>query len=83
VQNLVDWCIEDVDLLSIRSRSTLARTLLPMDVNKRAYWEWSNYGVGILALGGIAAAAAYRRRRLRPLELDPPASAMAAGKEAA
>jgi ABC-2 type transport system permease protein len=83
VQNLIDWCIEDVDLLSIRSRSTFARTLLPMDASKRAYWEWANYGVVVLALGAIGGIAAYRRRRLRPLDLDPPAPPVEAGKEAA
>jgi ABC-2 type transport system permease protein len=83
VQNLIDWCVEDVELLSIRSRSTLARTLLPMDSGRRAYWEWANYGVVGLALIGIAGVGAYRRRRLRPIPLDPPASAVEAGKEAA
>jgi ABC-2 type transport system permease protein len=84
VQNLIDWCVQDVDLLSIRSRSTFARTLLPMDTGKRAAWEWSNYGVVILSLVGIAGVAAYRRRRLRPIDLDPPsARAAQASKEEA
>jgi ABC-2 type transport system permease protein len=83
VQNLIDWCLQDVDLLSIRSRSTFARTLAPMDVGRRALWEWSNYGVVLLSLAGIAGVAAYRRRRQRPIELDPPSREAQAGKEAA
>jgi ABC-2 type transport system permease protein len=71
VENLVDWAVADVDLLSIRSRGTFARTLVPMEAAERAIFEYGNYGLVVLALGVIIAVTAGRRRRLQPMPLDP------------
>ncbi len=75
VQNLVDWGVEDVDLLSIRSRGTYARTLLPVDARRlggsdNAY-ELANYGFVVIALAAIALLTFGRRKRMTPIDLDP------------
>jgi ABC-2 type transport system permease protein len=75
VQNLVDWGVEDVELLSIRSRGTYARTLLPPEARKlggsdEAY-EAANYGFVVLALLVMGAMTFGRRRRMTPIDLDP------------
>jgi ABC-2 type transport system permease protein len=69
-QNLVDWGVEDTDLLSIRSRSTFARTLVPMDAAERAKYEYLNYGIAFVGLLAIVVITASQRRRLEPIELD-------------
>jgi ABC-2 type transport system permease protein len=70
LQNLVDWAVEDVDLLSIRSRGTFARTLLPMESSTRTTYEMAMYGVPVLALGILAIVFMGRRRRMVAMELD-------------
>ena len=70
VQNLVDWSTADVDLLSIRSRGTFARTLLPMDASTRQLWELGNYGVVVVALAIIVALTFGRRRKQPAMDLD-------------
>lgn len=70
VENLIDWSVADVDLLSIRSAGTFARTLLPMEPEERALYEYANYGVVVLALGIIVALTYGRRRRLTPITLE-------------
>ncbi|MEQ9499007.1 MAG: Gldg family protein [Deltaproteobacteria bacterium] len=70
VQNLVDWGVEDVDLLSIRSRGTFARTLAPIDKDTRLTYELANYGVATALLALIVVLAYGRRRRLTPIDLD-------------
>ncbi len=69
-QNLVDWGVEDTDLLGIRARSTFARTLVPMTNAERAQYEYINYGIAFLALVIIVILTISRRRQLQPLELD-------------
>lgn len=73
VQNLVDWGVEDTDLLSIRSRGTFARTLVPLSAEQAFKWELINYGLVIGALGLIVLVTISRRRNLRPFDLDPSA----------
>jgi ABC-2 type transport system permease protein len=50
-QNLIDWSLEDQGLLGIRSRGHFARTLIPMERDTQAFWEYLNYG---LAIAGLA-----------------------------
>ena len=71
VQNAVDWSVEDLDLLGIRSRGTASRVLKPMDAREESTWEIGNYVVALLALIGIGAIWYYRRRHEQPLELVP------------
>jgi ABC-2 type transport system permease protein len=73
LQNAVDWSVEDVDLLSIRSRGTHARVLAPMSEGEQSFWEGLNYGVAFLALVGIGLMWNLRRRNERPMELIAPA----------
>lgn len=72
LQNLVDWAVEDVDLLSIRSRGTFARTLLPMEKKTQTTYEYAMYGVPILILGAIVVVMNRRRRHMQPITLDAP-----------
>jgi len=67
VQNIVDWAVEDEDLLVIRSRGTHARLLLPMSREEQRFWEWLNYGIAILALLVISLYGGMRRRKEKPL----------------
>ena len=69
VQNIVDWAVEDVDLLKIRSRGAYARTLEPIEEAKRSTYELVNYGLVILALGAIVGFSFVRRRNLTPLPI--------------
>lgn len=71
VQNIVDWAVEDVDLLSIRSRGAYARTLKPMDKSTRFSWEAINYGIAFAGLVLIAGIVFARRRKLEPMALTP------------
>ena len=79
LQNAVDWSVEDLDLLSIRSRGTSARVLAPLTEGEQTFWEILNYGLALLALIGIAAAWNLRRRNERPLALVAPAAEAAKG----
>lgn len=69
VQNLLDWAVEDVDLLSIRSRGAYARTLRPLEAGAQSTWEGGNYLFVALALGAIVALTLVRRRTLKPMAL--------------
>jgi gliding motility-associated transport system permease protein/gliding motility-associatede transport system auxiliary component len=70
LQNLVDWAVEDTDLLTIRSRGTFARTLRSMEPAKRTTYETVMYVVPVLLLGLIIAFTTGARRRMQPLDLD-------------
>jgi ABC-2 type transport system permease protein len=58
LQNAIDWSLEDQDLLALRGRTQLARTLDPMPEEQQRIWEYLNYG---LALLGLLAVWAWRR----------------------
>ncbi|PKM06024.1 MAG: hypothetical protein CVV17_02595 [Gammaproteobacteria bacterium HGW-Gammaproteobacteria-7] len=79
LQNAVDWSVEDLDLLSIRSRGTYARVLAPLTDGEQTFWEILNYGLALLALIGIAVTWNLRRRNERPLALVAPAAETAKG----
>jgi len=71
LQNAVAWTIEDLDLLSIRSRGTAARVLIPMAENEQSFWEAVNYVLALVSVVAIAAVAGMRRRSEVPLALVP------------
>jgi ABC-2 type transport system permease protein len=71
VQNVVDWSVEDLDLLAIRSRGTTSRLLSPTAESQQSFWEVANYVVALLALGGIGLVWNIRRRNEQPIELVP------------
>ena len=67
LQNAIDWSLEDRNLLALRGRSQLARTLEPLGEAEQRRWEYLNYGLALLGLLAVwgwrrAAAAADRRR---------------------
>jgi len=66
VQNVVDWSVEDLDLLAIRAHGTTAHVLNPLSTQQEAVWEGANYVVALLALAGIFAAWRWRKRRHVP-----------------
>lgn len=71
VQNVADWCTEDVELLRIRSRGTTVRMLFPTSDVERSVLEYGNYGVSMLLVGALAAMTIGRRRKVRAIALSP------------
>ena len=70
VRNLIDWTLEDTDLLQIRSAGAFARTLRKMDDAERWKWQLGNYGFVLAALLGVLGVAITRRRMARPIPLE-------------
>ena len=70
-QNAVDWCVEDLDLLTIRSRGTASRVLIPLMEGQQSFWEGLNYILALLAVVGIAVFWRLRKRNERPIDLVP------------
>ncbi len=75
LQNLVDWCLEDIDLLEIRSRGTYARLLEPTSLGTRKALEWGNYIFAIVAVVVIGLVSLGRRRKAKPFDLVKPVRA--------
>lgn len=67
VQNLVDWSVEDTDLLAIRSAGSFARTLRPMDETGSRAFETGMVALTGALLAGVTVIPARRRRRARPI----------------
>ena len=72
MQNGVAWAVEDLDLLTIRSRGTYARVLKPLTEGDRAFWEGANYAVALAALIAIGIYWNVRRKNEQPMELNEP-----------
>ena len=72
LQNAVAWTIEDLDLLSIRSRGTAARVLIDMEENEQSFWEAANYVLALISVVAIAGVTGMRRRSEVPMALVPP-----------
>lgn len=70
LQNMIDWSVEDVDLLSIRSRGTFARTLLPLEEKTKTTYEAVIYLLPLIALLILVGIMRGKRLGMRPLELD-------------
>jgi ABC-2 type transport system permease protein len=62
VQNIIDWAAEDTDLLSIRGRGNVTRTLDDVDEDRMTVWEYANYGIALLGLIAVFAIAHLRRK---------------------
>lgn len=67
--NLVDWSVEDTELLSIRSSGAFARTLDPLTDDERASIEFVTYALVLVPLVLIVGLPRARRRRVQPLAL--------------
>lgn len=76
LQNAVDWSVEDIDLLNIRSRGTHARLLKPLTNDEQALWEYRNYVFVIVVLIAIGLIWAFLRRSEQPLTLIPPSGSL-------
>ncbi len=63
IQNAVDWALEDRGLLAIRSRSQFANTLIPMDQDTQAFWEYLNYVLAALGVALVYALFRWTQRR--------------------
>ncbi len=70
LQNAVDWSVEDLDLLAIRSRGVSARVLKPMAAGDETVWEILNYGIALAALVAIGVIWLTVRRREQPMVLE-------------
>jgi ABC-2 type transport system permease protein len=70
-QNTIDWSVEDLDLLTIRSRGTSARLLNPLEENDQRFWEIANYALALVALIGLGVLWHMRRQNEQPVELIP------------
>jgi ABC-2 type transport system permease protein len=68
-QNTVDWAVEDLDLLSIRSRGGSTRLLNPLEETDQRFWEIANYIAALLALIGLGVLWRMRQRNEQPIEL--------------
>jgi ABC-2 type transport system permease protein len=71
LQNAVDWSVEDLELLGIRSRGTYARVLVPMAEGDQRFWEVLNYALALIGLVAIGGVWYMRRKNERPMELVP------------
>lgn len=80
VTNLVDWSLEDEALLAIRGRGQQARVIEPLPMSARRVFEFAHYGFASFAVIGIGLASIGRRRRARPIDLDPPSAPHAVGE---
>jgi len=69
IQNAVDWSVEDLDLLSIRSRGTTSHVLAALSQGSERFWEVLNYGVALLGLVVIGVLWGVRRRSEKPMAL--------------
>ncbi len=68
VENMIDWMVEDIDLLSIRSRGSYTRTL-HLEPYSAETWEWINYAIAAVALVIVVLVNGARRRSAVPLAL--------------
>jgi ABC-2 type transport system permease protein len=71
MQNTVDWSVEDLDLLTIRSRGTSARVLVPLNESQQSFWEGANYVLALVALVVLGLIWRWRRQNEQPMELVP------------
>jgi ABC-2 type transport system permease protein len=69
VQNLMDWTVEDTDLLSIRAGAAFTRTLNPLSDDMKFTWEMLIYAACLAPLVLTALAQLGRGRRATPLPL--------------
>ncbi len=70
-QNTVDWSVEDLDLLTIRSRGASSRVLNPLTQQDQTFWEVANYILALLALVGLGVIWRMRQHNEKPMELLP------------
>ncbi len=67
LQNLVDWSLEDIELLSIRARGSTVRVLKPLEQSEQVSLEILNYILALLALVVVAIVWRWRSSHQTPL----------------
>ncbi len=70
VQNLVDWSVEDTDLLAIRSSGAFARTLRPLSEEKARLCETGIVVFTAIVLAVVTVLPARARRRVQALPVS-------------
>ena len=68
LQNLVDWTLEDEELLSIRARGATIRVLQPLTRQEQVSVEVVNYCLALLALAAVAGVWRWRSSHQTPLQ---------------
>lgn len=68
LQNMVDWAVEDTDLLQIRSSGSFARTLRPITDGARRNWEIFQYLIAGILLILVAWLPRRAQQNARPME---------------
>jgi ABC-2 type transport system permease protein len=69
LQNAVDWSVEDTDLLSIRSRGTSTRVLIPLEPKQQTFWEISIYVIEAILLFGLYGYWQIQKRKNKAIDL--------------
>ena len=64
---LVNWSVEDTELLAISSTGTFGRTLRPLEPRDKLLMEFGNYGLAVLLLLLTVAVPFTRQWRVRPI----------------
>jgi ABC-2 type transport system permease protein len=67
LQNIVDWSVEDQDLLEIRSRGSYTRLLDQLQDGEQTRWEVLNYGIALFAVIAIGVVWNLRQRSEAPM----------------
>jgi ABC-2 type transport system permease protein len=66
-QNLIDWTLEDVALLQIRSRGSYARILAPISEDTRKVLEVGNYCLAVVLVILLGVSSLNRRKLAQPI----------------
>ncbi len=66
--NVVDWALEDQNLISIRARGNFNRTLPGMEIAQQRFIEYLNYALALLGVGVVMYV--FRRRAKRQAEIQ-------------
>jgi ABC-2 type transport system permease protein len=69
LQNLIDWSLEDTELLTIRTSGSFARTLVPLGEAEARSWEIGTYAACAALLAAATVWPRRRRTRVRPIAL--------------
>jgi ABC-2 type transport system permease protein len=66
--NVVDWALEDQNLIGIRARGNFNRTLPGMEIAQQSFIEYLNYALALLGVGVVMYV--FRRRAKRQAEIQ-------------
>ncbi|MEN6478765.1 MAG: Gldg family protein [Anaerolineales bacterium] len=82
IQNAVAWCVEEPDMLAIRTKGNATmRVLASLSEQGQKVWEWGNYAVALVALLVLGGWWRSRLRHERPLPLTSPGQSSPAAQD--